>query len=268
MRLSASLLWLAACQDDDAKCGPYTQEVDGQCVTGGTSSSTTPSDAGVGNQVPLSRFPPAVLQTVPATGSILVDPLTTRVEVTFSRAMNQDSWSWVSVDDTFPDTDGASFVDADTAQLNIVGLQPDRVYQLWVNSPSGTYVGFMDRDGLSAVAYPIVFATGSDPALLNGTPAAVIASDPPPGATDVDPALTRLQVSFSRDMDEAYLGWEMETPRTFPVLLERGFSDPRTAWVDVALEPATTYALWAEGFVGADGAPAAPWLMTFRTADP
>ena len=49
--------------------------------------------------------------------------------------------------------------------------------------------------------------------------------------------------------------------------MDQGLSDPRTAWVDVALERTTTYALRIEGFVDTDGVAVAPWLLTFRTGN-
>jgi hypothetical protein len=67
-------------------------------------------------------------------------------------------------------------------------------------------------------------------------------------------------------------GWEFDAPRTFPETVGERFDDPRTAALEVVLEPGTTYAIWinatGSGFVATDGVPAATYLVSFRTAEP
>lgn len=261
---------LTACSSKDGTEPSDPTDTD-STVTDSADSATTDSDSTappVGNDVPLDGFPPVVIGTVPASGALSVDPSTSRIEATFSRPMRTDSWAWVQVDTHFPEATSASFVDPDTAQLEGVVLAADQGYQAWVNDPYGTYSSFVDLAGDVAVPYPIVFATGGDPGLLTGFPTAVVGSKPVAGTADVDPSLTRLEVTFGRDMDTASTGWLPPSAPTAPVVLGEGFSDPRTAWVDVALEPGTTYALWIDGFRDASGNPSTPWLLTFRTQEP
>lgn len=247
----------------DPKCDPNTEDA---CTS--LSSGDDDDTPDVGNAVDLDRFPPVVVETVPASGALSVTPGTTRVEAVFSRPMTPGSWSWVSVDGNFPVAGAASFLDDGTAVLDDVVLEPNTAYQLWLNDPFGAYSNFASEGGIPAVPYPLVFATSADPTLLAGSPAAVVASDPPAGTEGVDPALDRIEVTFGRDMDPDASGWTEDTARTFPALGPEGFVDARTAYVDVTLEPGTTYAVWVEGFVDTDGTAAAPWLLTFRTEEP
>lgn len=131
----------------------------------------------------------------------------------------------------------------------------------------------MNEDGEAALAYPIAFAAGdgSDPDALIDMPAAVVSSVPEAGASDVSADLGRIEVTFSKDMDDGVEAWIRDEARTWPDVVDSGFSDARTAWLDVALQPSTTYAIWVgrEGdawFEAADGTEAQAWLLTFRTA--
>lgn len=263
---------LAACSSKDdpepiepSDTDPTVADSTGSDATGSDSDATAPP---VGNDVPLDSFPPVVVGTVPGSGALSVDPTLSRMEATFSRPMRTDSWSWVQVDTHFPEVTSASFADADTAQLEGMVLAPDQGYQAWINDPYGAYSSFVDLAGRVAVPYPIVFATSAAPGLLAGFPTAVVGSKPVAGTADVDPSLGRLEVTFGRDMDAGSTGWIPDSVPTAPVVLSEGFSDLRTAYLEVALDPGTTYALRIDGFVDASGNPSTPWLLTFRTQEP
>jgi hypothetical protein len=61
-----------------------------------------------------------------------------------------------------------------------------------------------------------------------------------------------------------------DRPKTFPTLLDQGLDGDAVGWVDLTLEPATTYALWIgtpeDPLLDAYGRDMAPYLLTFRTA--
>ena len=241
----------------------------GECTDACPPTGTIPVE--VGNDLDLYRFPPVVVSTVPAAGDLAVDPGLDRIEVVFDKPMTQDSWSWVAVgtDHAFPDLGEVGFVDPTTHE-GAATLQPDTTYSIWFNSPSGAYSNFEDVDGNDAIAYNLAFHTGdgTDPGVLAPLKPVVVDSVPAPRAEDVDPALDRIEVTFSKDMS-ALTGFASDGPRSFPRVGAAAFADLRTATLEVVLEPSATYAVWiTSDFVDVDGNPAAPWLLTFRTADP
>ena len=59
---------------------------------------------------------------------------------------------------------------------------------------------------------------------------------------------------------------------TWPTVLDEGWLDARTAYLDADLTPATTFALWVnrddtQDAVDLGGDPVAPWVLSFRTAE-
>jgi hypothetical protein len=250
-------LWLLACEPA-LECDAGYHEEMSRCVP----DSPPELDLSNGEDPWLQGFPPVVVHSSPGVGALSVDPTTTRLEVTFSRAMASDRWSWVQADLHFPTTGEAGFVDDDTAFLEVT-LEPDSVYYLWLNA--GGYTGFANTYGQAAVPWPLVFSTGDDPSLLDAFPIAVTGSLPASGDTAVAPGPTRLEVTFSRDLDPASSGWLQQTAEAYLELEETGFLDPRRAYADVVLQPSTTYAVWLYGFEGTNGIVAAPWLLAFRT---
>lgn len=226
----------------------------------------------IGNQVRLDQYPPVVVSTSPASGSLGVDVALDRIEVTFSKPMQDQSWSWVDGGAPFPELGTVSY---ETETLHVadgVVLEPDVGYLAWLNSPYGTYTSFTDTEGRSALAWPLSFATSSDPAVLAAFPPAVVGTVPVAGTSDVDPTLDQIEVTFSKPMDPAFSSWTPDAPDTYPVVPASGFADGRTATLDVTLDPGTTYAIWINAadrprFRDTDGNLAPPYLLTFRTAD-
>jgi RNA polymerase sigma-70 factor (ECF subfamily) len=105
-------------------------------------------------------------------------------------------------------------------------------------------------------------------------PPVVIRSEPVSGAEAVDPALTELRVTFSRDMVTENYAWPSTqfgpSPETTgkPCFLPDG----RTCVLPVKLKPSTAYAIginWGRfnSFMDKESNRALPWLLTFRTAD-
>ena len=257
-------------------CGPNAVLVEGLCVL----QAATPPDACEGrieggNAVPIDSYPPVVVATVPANGDLAVDPSLARIEVSFSRPMRGESWSWVAWEGFgFPAMPSApAFTSPTDHAAEEIGLEAEEGYLVWFNGPEGEEQGFVGEDGAPAMPYPLAFHTGdgADVAVLADAPPAVIATVPAPGAVEVDPATERIAVTFSKDMYTGSFGWAPDAPETYPAVVGEAFVDARTAVLGVCLAPATTYAIRINdptpGFIDAGGVPAAPYIATFRTAE-
>ncbi len=107
-------------------------------------------------------------------------------------------------------------------------------------------------------------AAASDPVVIGTAPQA--------GATGVDPSLSRISVTFSKDMmTKNQWSWVMESRETFPAVTESPqFIDSRTCILPVKLEPGKTYRVWINsekhtGFRDDDNRPSVPYLLSFQT---
>src|SRR5437763_2913819 len=88
------------------------------------------------DDVALESVPPVVVKTVPEAGTAEVDPKLTEIKVTFSKDMQDGSWSWVTHSkQSFPKIDGKPkyLADKRTCVLS-VKLEPGKTYAIWVNS--------------------------------------------------------------------------------------------------------------------------------------
>jgi RNA polymerase sigma-70 factor (ECF subfamily) len=121
---------------------------------------------------------------------------------------------------------------------------------------------------------PAAAANAADPK-LKAAPPVVVKTVPQAGADDVDPALTEVKVTFSKPMADGSWSWSTapEEYGEFPKVeggkpaYDKGL---RTCTLPVKLQPGTTYAIWVNSdrfrnFQDADGRPAVPYLLTFRT---
>jgi hypothetical protein len=115
--------------------------------------------AALADDVTLESVPPAVVKTVPEAGANGVNPKLTEIKVTFSKDMQDGSWSWVTLSKvSFPNMDGKPkyLPDKRTCVLP-VQLEPGKTYAIWVNSVK--FGNFRDTEGRSAVPYLLVFRT-------------------------------------------------------------------------------------------------------------
>lgn len=111
-------------------------------------------------EVTVQSSPPVVVRTVPQAGDTMVDAAaTTEIRVTFSKQMQNGSWSWVQTSaDTFPKTTGKPHYDKDGRTCILpVQLEPGKTYVLWLNPEK--FHNFKDTEGRRAVFYPLVFQT-------------------------------------------------------------------------------------------------------------
>jgi len=111
------------------------------------------------DEVTLESVPAVVVKTVPEAGSGDVDPKLAEIRVTFSKDMEDGSWSWVTLSkESFPTVDGKSKYLADKRTCLLpVKLEPGKTYAIWVNSEK--FGNFKDAGRQSAVPYLLVFKT-------------------------------------------------------------------------------------------------------------
>jgi Bacterial Ig-like domain len=121
--------------------------------------------------VDLTNAPPVVVKTIPESGQDNVDPATTEIKVTYSKDMQDHSWSWSTAGtDNFPEMTGKPHYEKDNRTCVItVHLKPGKSYAIWLNSENfGT---FKDTGGRSAVPYLLVFKTSGKAEALPATQA-------------------------------------------------------------------------------------------------
>jgi RNA polymerase sigma-70 factor (ECF subfamily) len=102
----------------------------------------------------------------------------------------------------------------------------------------------------------------------------VIKSSPEAGADGVDPGLTQISVTFSKQMQGGTWSWCVLSKENYPGTSEapKYLEDKRTCVLPVKLQPGKTYAVWINSekffeFKDTKGQPAVPYLLVFRTRD-
>jgi len=110
-------------------------------------------------EISLETAPAVVVKTMPTAGATGVDPALTEIKVTYSKAMQDESWSWSTWgQENYPETTGKPHYLADTRTCVMpVKLQPNKFYAIWLNSDK--FKNFRDANGLSAVPYLLTFRT-------------------------------------------------------------------------------------------------------------
>lgn len=105
-------------------------------------------------------------------------------------------------------------------------------------------------------------------------PPVVVETVPRAGAVDVDPSLSEVRVTFSKNMMTNQM-WSVVkvSDDTFPELADVvHYVDARTFVIPVALEPDRTYALWLnykqnDAFRDVNGSPSIPYFLVFQTKE-
>lgn len=125
------------------------------------SKATGPPGGRQGGALPglVRGMQPVVVQTTPRSGDTQVDPATSEIRVTYSKDMQDGSWSWSQIsDESFPQTTGSPrYLDDKRTCVLPVKLQPGKTYVIWLNS--NRFTNFKDADGQAAVPYLLVFET-------------------------------------------------------------------------------------------------------------
>jgi hypothetical protein len=111
--------------------------------------------------ITLASAPPVVVKTVPEAGADNIDPGLKTITVTFSKKMQDGSWSWVQMSkDSFPTMRGKPrYLEGNKTNVLDVTLKPNQTYAIWFNSDK--FQNFKDEQGRLAVPYLLVFRTGN-----------------------------------------------------------------------------------------------------------
>src|SRR5215831_18684151 len=111
------------------------------------------------DEISLQSAPPVVIKTVPPAGSTSVDAALTELRVTFSKPMQDGSWSWATFgEESFPEITGKiRYLEDGRTCVAPVKLEPGKFYATWLNSDS--YQNFRDTNGTPAVPYLLTFKT-------------------------------------------------------------------------------------------------------------
>ncbi len=113
-----------------------------------------------------------------------------------------------------------------------------------------------------------------DEVSLETLPPSVVRTEPLCGDRTVDPSLSEISVTFSKDMKVTGHCWSWCSVQegSFPQLAgdTEYLEDNRTCVLHVVLEPEKTYAIWInvdqfQSFQDPEGHPAVPYLLAFRT---
>jgi hypothetical protein len=97
---------------------------------------------------------------------------------------------------------------------------------------------------------------------------------PESGSASVDPGLTEIRVTFSKEMQPGVWSWGMIDKESYPgtSASPRYLDDKRTCTLPVKLEAGKTYAVWInteklQNFKDTKGRVAVPYLLVFKTSD-
>ena len=127
--------------------------------------------------------------------------------------------------------------------------------------------------GVVALSLMAPGATMADTASPAGFPPVVVKTFPAAGDLGVDPSVTEVRVTFSKEMmTHEMWSWVHANPAPFPKIAGkvRYLKDKRTCVLPVSLEPGKTYGMWINSqdhtsFRDVYQKPAVPYLLVFQT---
>jgi len=151
--------------DADTKAGPRrffvvdTEAATAEYIAAFRSQSMKGINAEHNETISLETAPPVVVKTVPAAGETTVDAALTEIQVTFSKPMHDETWSWSTWgEENFPEVTGKiHYLDDGRTCVLPVKLQPGKFYATWLNSSK--FHNFKDSSGQPAVPYLLTFRT-------------------------------------------------------------------------------------------------------------
>ena len=115
------------------------------------------------------------------------------------------------------------------------------------------------------------YAQQSTPTVAS-MPPVVVKTVPQSGDTEVDPGLTEIRVTFSKDMTDGSWSWSTMSQDTFPEIVgtPKYLDDKRTCVLTVKLEAGKTYGTWLNSnkfgnFKDSTNKSAVPYLLIFET---
>ena len=215
---------------------------------------------------------PNIVATSPAVGATDVDPGLKEITVTFDQDMG-GGYSWTGGGPDYPSiSEGqkAQWRDKRTCVLP-VKLEAGHYYRVGINSTS--YRNFRSEEGVSAEPSAIYFTTqgASGDQIQQMQPPKIVATSPAVGATDVDPGLTEITVTFDQEMGGG-MSWTGGGPE-FPPVPEgqkAQWRDKRTCVLPVKLEAGHYYRMGInstshQNFSSDHGLAARPSAIYFTT---
>jgi beta-lactamase regulating signal transducer with metallopeptidase domain len=218
---------------------------------------------------------PTIVSTSPKVGATDVDPATTEISVMFDRDMDLGGYSWTGGGEFYPKSPEGStpvWKDKRTCVLP-VQLKKEAFYRVGINASS--FQNFRSELGVPAETTAIYFATkGAKGGVLNHVRVPkIVKSTPENGATDVDPRLGIISITFDTPMAPGF-SWTGDGPRYPPVpegQRPRWSADGKTCTLPVKLVPGTEYELGLNSFQHKNfsskwGVPLEPVQFTFKTA--
>ncbi len=112
----------------------------------------------------------------------------------------------------------------------------------------------------------------ADEITLENVPPVVVKTVPEAGSTAVDPKLTEVKVTFSKDMADGSWSFVTISKEHYPKVdgNPKYLADKRTCVLPVKLEPGKTYAIWLNhekftNFRDSTGQSSVPYLLVFQT---
>ena len=127
------------------------------------------------------------------------------------------------------------------------------------------------------ISAPTTSALAGNELSVQTMPPVVVETFPRAGDTNVDPAVSEIRVTFSKDMmTENMWSWVIHTEDSFPEIAGevRYLPDGRTCVAPVKLYPGRKYAIWFNSpnyrhnaFRDQANNPAVPYLLVFETSE-
>lgn len=214
--------------------------------------------------------PPRVVKTIPANGATEVPVQTREIVVVFDQDM-LPGFSWIA-GPHFPKTDGDPVWRDKRTCILPVKLERGKFYRLGINSSEAKFQNFTNEFGKPAFPRVLCFVTEGAPESEKQKLIAprIVSTLPATGAQDVDPSLAQIIVVFDKPMSRgmSWTGYGASFPQGTGVAHWK--DDQRTCVFPVKLQPDTEYTLginddWHQNFQSADGVPAEPKVLRFRT---
>ncbi len=216
------------------------------------------------------RKRPHVVALDPENHARRVDPALKEIKVTFDRPM-KPGFSFCGGGEEFPESPkgkGPFWASDKKTCIMPVRLKPRHTYRMGLNSIR--FRSFESEEGLPLRPEEYSFSTGAGKNERVVIPK-VVSMKPSNGATDVDPALNQIEVTFDVPMGSglAWCGGEgfPDTPEG-----KKAFwtDDRKTCILPVKLAPGEKYLLFLNtdeilGFESAEGEPLDPVSYTFST---
>ncbi len=113
---------------------------------------------------------------------------------------------------------------------------------------------------------------GSHAQNIDITPPVVVKTIPQAGTTGVEPGVTEIKVTFSKEMADKSWSWSTAWKDSAPEMVEQPHynSDHKTCVLKVKLEPGKTYGYWLNtekltNFKDKQGRSSVPYLLVFQT---